>query len=122
MWGTGAPIELLPTEVARSSDSSFRDLVAALQLQGVARILDVGAGGFLGETTTIHLLDLFPDAQITAVELDAERADALKEKFGDRMEVVAGDIEEYAPPEPFDLVVIDLDSQRVPLVFDRLLE
>src|SRR5205807_5733414 len=77
--------ELRPRDVPRNSDSSFRDLVAALQLQGVARILDVGAGGFLGETTTIHLLDLFPDAQITAVELDAERADALKEKCGDRM-------------------------------------
>src|SRR4051812_28417177 len=105
MSARGPTIELLPTDVPATSDSSFRDLVDALQLDAVARILDVGAGGFLGETTTIHLLELFPEADITAVELDEERAKGLEEKFGDRLGVVAGDVEAYAPPAPFDLIV-----------------
>lgn len=110
-----------PAAVPQRSDSSFRNLITALELDP-SRILDVGAGGFVGETTTIHLLDLFPEAKLTAVELDPGRADALRERFGERIEVVTGDVARYLPEQPFDLTVIDLDSSAVPLVFDDLLE
>src|SRR5436190_24126964 len=81
--------------VPTRSNSSFRDLLEALHLDGVDTILDIGAGGFCGETTTIHLAELF-DAHIVGVEIDAGRAGKLHERFGARVEVVAQDVEEWA--------------------------
>ncbi len=114
-------LQVGPRDILTLSDSSFRDLVAALGGHH-RRILDVGAGGFVGATTTVHLLDLFPDAHVTAVELDPTRADALREEFGERIEVVTADIAEYEAEELFDLIVIDLDTGAVPHIFDVLLE
>lgn len=88
--------------------SSFRDLVASLGCTPRC-ILDVGAGGFVGETTTVHLIELFPTVPITAVEYVAERIAPLRERFGSRVDVIQADIADYRPDSPFDLVVVDFD-------------
>ena len=47
-----------PAAIAHATPaSSFRDLLFALDLDDVEGVLDVGAGGFCGETTTVHLLE-----------------------------------------------------------------
>src|SRR4051794_41368686 len=78
------PIDGAALRVRRKS-TSFRSLLRALHLRRVESVLDVGAGGFVGETTTTHLLDLL-DAAVTAVELHPERVAALEERVGDRLE------------------------------------
>ena len=114
--------QLRPADVPEASPSAFRDLVAALGPLDVTRILDVGAGGFVGDVTTRYLLELFPEATVTAVELDPGRADALRERFGDQVEVVTGDIREIPFDEPFDLVALDLDSGAIPLIYEELID
>jgi hypothetical protein len=104
--------------VAHNGTSTFRGLLESLQLTGVESILDVGAGGFLGKTTTVHLLDLYGGA-VTAVELDGVRAHKLAVAFGDKITVHTGDVAAFAGG-PFDLVVIDLDMSRIPMVHREL--
>lgn len=101
--------------------SPLRQLLRTLG-QAPSRILDVGAGRSGGEMTTVPLLDMFPEAVLTALEFDPGRADALRRRFGDRVAVVTGDIVGYVPEAPVDLIVVDLDPSAVPLVFDSLLE
>lgn len=113
---------LRASDIPETGPSSFRDLLAALPLGDVSRVLDVGAGGFVGETTTRFLVELFPDAAITALELNADRAAALNERFGDAIEVIEGDVREFEPEQPFDLVVVDLDSGLIPMIFEDLLD
>ena len=103
------------------TSSAFRDLVAELDTSGVDSVLDIGAGGFVGATTTEHLLDVL-DARVTAIELDADRADALRKRFGDRVEVVVGDAWEWDDGRAFDLVVLDIDTPRIPGIFEEHLE
>jgi predicted O-methyltransferase YrrM len=114
------PIDGAALRVRRKS-TSFRSLLRALGLRRVDSVLDVGAGGFVGETTTTHLLDLL-DAAITAVELDRDRVAALRERFGDRLEVVCGDAFEWDDGRAFDLVVLDIDTPRIPAIFEEHLE
>jgi hypothetical protein len=109
-----------PADVPERTNSSFRDLVELLVPQKINRILDVGGAGFLGETTTVHLIDLFPEAEITVVELDQARADAMREKFGERLQVVNSAVEDFTHSSAFDLIVVDLDTTRMPGVFDLL--
>jgi predicted O-methyltransferase YrrM len=112
---------LAPSEIRNESASAFNDLVASLAPAPARRILDVGAGGFLGTTTTEFLIAQFPDAEVWAVEIDEDRAQGLREKFGDSLEVVTTDVAAFETEEPFDLVVLDLDSGRIPMTFERLL-
>ncbi len=105
----------------RPRDTPFRRIVAGLGLPRAARVLDIGAGGFVGETTTRHLTDLV-DAPVVALERDEGRAAKLAERFGDAIEVVAADAFAYAPADRFDLAVVDLDTGLIPRVFDELLD
>ena len=59
--------------------------------------------------------------QVTAVELDADRAAALKERFGDQLDVISADIRDANLGRDFDLVVLDLDSTRIPMIYEELL-
>ncbi len=110
-----------PTEVPQASNSSFRDLLAQAQLEPVRRILDVGAGGFAGQTTTIHLLDLYPQAEVVGLEMHPARAAGLQDALGDRIEVVNVALEDYVRADRFDLVVVDIDTARIPGIFEHLL-
>ena len=112
----------LAADIPKTGPSAFRDLLAALRPAEAKRILDVGAGGFRGDVTTKYLLELFPEAQLTAIELDEQRAEAVRERFGDRVRVVTGDIRTAELTGPFDLVAIDLDSGGIPMVYEELLD
>jgi 16S rRNA A1518/A1519 N6-dimethyltransferase RsmA/KsgA/DIM1 with predicted DNA glycosylase/AP lyase activity len=70
--------------------TGFYQILSSLKLPTGAAILDVGAGGFAGETTTVHLLKL-PDVQIDAIELVPERAKRLAEKLAGRVNVISDD-------------------------------
>jgi SAM-dependent methyltransferase len=107
--------------ITRRRETSFRRLLRSLDLEQVGSVLDIGAGGFQGETTTRHLLDVL-DAPVTAVELDPGRAAALVERFGDRLEVVCADAFAWDDPRAFDLVVLDIDTPRIPALFEEQLD
>jgi hypothetical protein len=98
----------------------FRRALDDLGLPRTSRVLDVGAGGFAGDVTTRHLVDLF-DGPVAAIERDPERVAALAERFGSDVTVTEGDA--FADPlgGPYDLVVVDLDSGLIPRAFERLL-
>lgn len=104
----------------RAAGPSFPRLVDALGLPAAPRILDVGAGGFQGETTTIHLVKI-PNAVIDAVELDPQRAAALQAKFGDRINVIQGNFLTIDLPRQYDLVVLDPDAFLIPDIFRQWL-
>jgi predicted O-methyltransferase YrrM len=110
---------LEPAAIPQQTPSAFRDLLAALSLSNVRRVLVVGAGAFAGATTTAHLLELF-DTEVSAVEPSSEQASVLEEKFADRIKVVGGDVTKL-DTEPYDLVVIDLALVRTPYIFEELL-
>jgi len=112
-------LPLVPT-VEDHRNSGFRAILKSISLGPVPRILDVGAGGFAGETTTVHLLDLFPGV-VDAVELNAERADVLQKKLGDRVRVINADVSDYVPGAPPDLLVVDLDSNTIPMQYLEVL-
>ncbi len=87
----------------------FRGMAQSLRLPERALILDVGAGGFAGATTTAHLVERWP-GRVHALEIRPERAQALHDKLGGRITIEVGDFYTYAPDQPFDLVVLDLDT------------
>lgn len=99
--------------------STFKKLLEKLNLKP-ARILDVGAGGFTGQTTTIHLTELYSDAAIVCVERNYVNATRLANKYP-KLDVVHTLIENYEDATPFDLVVLDLASNQVEWVFEELL-
>lgn len=110
---------LFPTLAPRSlhkGRSGFRAILKNLDLPKGAYALDVGAGGFAGETTTRHLVDVL-DAKIDAVELIPELAQKLEAAFPKgRLNVVVGDIFDFKPPaEPYDILVFDL-----PIIGDQI--
>lgn len=95
-------------------------LLGSVGLPPGSRVLDVGAGGFVGRNTTVHLRAI--EAQITAVEIDVERASKLQEAFAD-IKVIVSDIRHYDYADgPFDLAVFDLDSGLTPAVMTELIQ
>lgn len=110
----------LAPAVADHGSSGFRAALKSIDLPANPRVLDVGAGGFLGETTTIHLLSLL-DARVDAVEINPDRARALQQKFGDRIRVFSQDFEKFAPGDRYDLIVFDLDSHLIAAQYERFL-
>ena len=93
----------------RDIDSGFRFLIEALPLKKRCRALDVGAGGFVGETTTRHLLEALK-ARIDAVEIDASLCEQLRKRFGRKITVSCADIESFAASakQKYDLIVHDV--------------
>ncbi len=99
---------------------AFLEVVKALRLPDGADILDVGAGGFAGANTTVHLLRL-KRPSIDAIELNPERAKALAEKFGGQINVINGDFLMHDFGKLYDLVVLDLDSNLIPALYESWL-
>lgn len=105
-------------DAPRDQTLAFPWLLQALSIPPGARVLDVGAGGFTGKSTTVHLRDI--GARITAVELDSGRAARLQELYPD-IKVIVSDIRLYDYADgPFDLAVFDLDTGLTPLVMKEL--
>jgi len=74
----------------------------------------------VGQTTTRHLVEI-PRAEVTAVEISAERAQRLAEAFGDRVNVICGDFATVELQGRYDLVVIDTDVLVMPTAFQNWL-
>ena len=95
-------------------------LGAWASVRDARRILDVGTGSGL---IAIQLAQRTPEAQVTAIEIDAAAAGQAQENvarspWGDRMEVVCMDFGAYSPQEKFDLIVSNppyfVDALRSP--------
>jgi predicted O-methyltransferase YrrM len=99
---------------------AFLEIVKALRPPDGADILDVGAGGFAGANTTVHLLKL-KDPRIDAIELVPDRAKVLTEKFAGKINVITGDFLTHDFGKTYDLVVLDLDSQIIPSLYESWL-
>jgi SAM-dependent methyltransferase len=100
--------------------TGFAEILNSLNLPAHPAILDVGAGGFTGETTTIHLVKV-PGARIDAIELVPERAQRLADKFTGKVNVINGDFLQHRFERVYDLVVLDLDSQIIPALYESWL-
>lgn len=101
----------------RSMQTPFEDLISRLGCPHGCRVLDVGAGGFCGETTTQHLVK-YIRGEITAIEINEEKALALKERFYPQVVVINGDFLKYKFDDVFDLIVLDLDAKLIPDMFE----
>ncbi len=105
--------------------SGFRAILKLLSLSRGCRVLDVGAGGFMGTTTTVHLLDVLAP-EVIAKEINPERANKLAEKYSDRLTVITGSFEQSVTQllgqAKFDLVVFDIDTPLIPKIFDSMLD
>jgi len=82
--------------------------------------VDVGAGGFCGTTTTDPILDAV-GGRVICIEADKQRSEALAAKYGARIANIHGYYGKIGANTPHDLVVIDLDSNSIPYIFDSLL-
>jgi len=102
----------------RVQTAQFEKLVVALALPPRPRVLDVGAGGFLGTNTTAHLLKL-PGATIDAIEISSDHALALAERFEGRLNVITGDFLQHPFAQRYDLIVLDLDSPLIPALYNE---
>lgn len=96
----------------------FDAILLSLGLDRESTALDIGAGGFVGASTTRYLIDRLHNP-VVALELAPERCDALKEKFGAALDVHNGDIRTYDfGGKTFDLVVVDIDCFLIPEVYN----
>src|SRR6478736_1072646 len=93
------------------------EVARALKPPAGADILDVGAGGFAGVNTTVHLLQL-ASPRIDAIELVPERAKVLDEKFAGKIKVITGDFLTHEFHKTYDLIVLDLDSLLIPALYE----
>jgi predicted O-methyltransferase YrrM len=92
----------------RRDHSGFLTALTELQLPAGARVLDIGAGGFCGETTTKYLCRFHDD--ITAVENDPVLSHALEARYP-QVKVVCADGLDFMRKTAlsFDLIVIDIN-------------
>lgn len=67
------------------------------------RILDLGAGTGL---ELIHLFELFPDAEVTVIDITENMLEKLKQRsFADRVTTICGDFFEVSFGENYDAVI-----------------
>lgn len=87
--------------------NGFQELLKGCAPEGT-KVLDVGAGGFCGATTTQFLTLMFPQKDITLIELKEGLIPPLKEAFPEA-NVVCGNFFEYSPRNKYGLVSVDLN-------------
>lgn len=87
-----------------------RDLVARIDLPARRRIVDLGCGP--GNSTAV-LRERWPDAAITGLDSSAELLETARHDHPG-IAFVTGDIAEWAPAEPYDLVFSNAALQWVP--------
>jgi hypothetical protein len=100
--------------------TGFEKMLQELNLPYQCKVLDVGAGGFVGETTTKHLVTRFE--HVIAVERDKTACDSLRLKFGmNELKIHCCPIEEFEATYQYDLMVIDLNEPQIPFIKDTLI-
>ena len=96
--------------------TNFEKMLALVPLESNAKVVDIGAGGFEGETTTKHLVDRFD--WVVAVDKNRDRALKLADKFDkEKLGIIVCTLEDFEPLHPYDLMVIDLDEGQIPWIF-----
>jgi trans-aconitate 2-methyltransferase len=96
----------------------FADLLASVQAGAPGQVVDLGcgAGGL-----TAALAERWPGARVTGVDSSPDMlAAAAQHAVDGRVQFVAGDVREWAPPGPVDVVVSNAVLHWVP-GHDRLL-
>ena len=120
-----AVIKGLAPGIEDHKNSGFRAALKHIDPGSVRRVLEVG--GYTGERTTVHLIDLF-EAPIDIVEIDPDRAATLRAKLSDRgkfsgqVTVCNADIRSYVPEHKYDLIVLDLPTSLIRMEYLELLE
>jgi trans-aconitate 2-methyltransferase len=87
-----------------------RDLAARIDLPPARRIVDLGCGP--GNSTAV-LRERWPDAAITGLDSSAELLETARHDHPG-IAFITGDIAEWAPAEPYDLVFSNAALQWVP--------
>ena len=86
------------------------DLLAAVPLGEARRVFDLGCGP--GNSTEL-LAARYPGARLTGVDSSPAMLESARERLP-RAEFVAGDLREWTPPEPADLLFSNAVFQWVP--------
>ncbi|MFI5015375.1 MAG: hypothetical protein ACHQAY_23820 [Hyphomicrobiales bacterium] len=114
------PIKL-PFQLTDARRSGLRAILSLLDLPPHPTTVDVGAGGFVGDTTTQPILDIL-GGKVICIEADPSYSLALGWKFGDRITNIPGYYGAIGVNAPHDLVVLDIHTNFVPQIFDELLD
>jgi trans-aconitate 2-methyltransferase len=131
-WGDAAPtlsqvtVPWDPDQYLRyenERERPFGELLARVVHPGAHQIVDLGCGP---GTTTARLLERWPDAHILGIDGSTEmiaRAQALA--VPGRLEFRAGDLREWSPDRPVDVLLTSATLQWVPdheFLFPRFIE
>lgn len=89
----------------------FRDLLARVGAVGPATVVDLGCGP--GNLTAV-LAGRWPDAEVTGVDSSAPMVDAARARGDGRVAFRVGDVRDWAPPRPVDVLITNATLQWVP--------
>jgi len=117
---TRSPAVLDERDAPAGQRLAFPWILSRLKLSQGFCAVDVGAGGFVGKSTTVHLCAL--GGRTIALEINADRAAALQAAFP-AIDVRCQDIRTFDwSGGPYDVVVFDLDSGLIPLIMTELIQ
>lgn len=89
--------------------SNYKQLLKTAKIPQNGKILDIGAGGFGGQTTTQFLVQLYNPENITLIEYNKVHFEKLN--MFPKCKKIFGDFFSYDfKEEKFDLISVDLDS------------
>jgi trans-aconitate 2-methyltransferase len=89
----------------------FADLTARLRIEDPSRIVDLGCGP--GQLTSF-LSERWPAAEILGLDSSPEMIEQARSYAGPRLRFAVGDLREWRPAEPVDLLVSNATLQWVP--------
>ena len=97
--------------------NSLGSVLVRLKLKRNARVLDIGGAANIGGESTVFLLEAI-DGPVDLIERNPHRIQAMKDKFGDRVRIIADDfdrIEGYT----YDLIVCSPYFAGIPKALER---
>ena len=100
---------------------SFPWILDVLKLNQATSVLDIGSGGFLGESTLKFILNRY-SGPITAIEIIHDRVYKLQKKFtNDNLTVIQSDAFDFDYSLKYGLIAVDFDSFIIPRFMNELL-
>jgi hypothetical protein len=113
------PIEGLAPAIEDDRGSGFRAVLK--RIPSPRHVFEVGCNG--GLWSTVHLLDLCPEASIDIAEILPDRAAEAAEKFAakERVRVHNIDAVEFRPKFKIDLLILDVQTGLIGYAFEELL-